>query len=472
MICVGQVAKTSEKFKKVSEVIRSAEGLLTSKDALSARAIPVVQELIQITKALANQVGLNSGNSSIPPSRDPNRERKTRVKGKKRKPGGQKGHRGSCLKKVETPDEVEELWIDRRSLPQGKYEHVGFDTRQVFDVEFTVKVTEYRAEILEDEQGQQFVAEFPPGVTEPAQYGDSVKELSVYLSQYQMIPLKRVTDHFVSQVGLPLSKGSVANFNVLAAEKLEWFEPWARNELIQSAVINGDETGININSKGNWLHCLSSDRATLFHVDTKRGQEAMENMGVLPYFRGILVHDHWKPYFKYDCEHSLCNAHHLRELERAFEQDGQAWAKEMAELLERINDAVHAAGGNLPKKEAKSFRSEYRRLLKKAHRECPDSGKRAQSKSRNLLVRLGKFEKEVLRFMEAKEVPFTNNQGEQDIRMTKVQQKISGCFRSLQGAKNFALIRSYLLTCQKKGIDPAIALKMLFEGKRPPFASG
>lgn len=466
------MAKKDGKLKKVHQVIDSVESLLGSENVLPAKAIAVIRELVQITKALVNQLGLNSSNSSIPPSRDPNRKKKKRAKGKKRKPGGQKGHKGSHLKQVENPDEVEEIWVDRRSLPKGQYHHVGFDSRQVFDVEFSVRVTEYRAEILENKRGVQFVAEFPTGVTESAQYGDSVKEHSVYLSQYQMIPLQRVTDYFVSQLGLPLSKGSVANFNALAAQKLSWFGPWAKKELIQSAVINADETGINIDSKGHWLHCLSSDRATLFHVDTKRGTEAMERMGVLPMFRGILVHDHWKPYFKYDCKHSLCNAHHLRELERAFEQDGQLWAKKMIALLDRINDAVHAADGKLSRKAAKSFQNKYRRLLKKAHTECPDSGKRAQSKSRNLLLRLKKFETEVLRFMKAKEVPFTNNQGERDIRMTKVQQKISGCFRSLAGARNFALIRSYLLTCQKKGIDPAAALKLLFDGKRPPFASG
>ena len=467
------ITPVQRKFKKVRQVIDSAESLLKDEKAIAAKAVPVIGELIQVTKALVNQLGLNSGNSSIPPSRDPNRAKKGwKVKGKKRKPGGQKGHKGSYLQKVDRPDEVEELWIDRRSLPKGDYERVGFESRQVFDVEFSVRVTEYRAEILKDRRGQQFVAEFPDGVTELAQYGDSVKAHSVYLSQFQMIPLQRVTDYFVGQVGLSVSKGSVANFNALAAGKLGWFAPWAKRQLIGSSVMNADETGINIDGKGHWLHCLSSDRATLFHVDTKRGLEAMERMGVLPRFRGVLVHDHWKPYLTYDdCKHSLCNAHHLRELERAFEQDGQRWAKQMAELLDTINDAVHAAGGKLPKKEAKKFRNEYRRILRKARRECPDSGKRAQSKSRNLLVRLKKFEKEVLRFMGAKEIPFTNNQGERDIRMTKVQQKISGCFRSIDGARNFALIRSYLLTCQKKGIDPAAALKMLFDGKRPPFAS-
>jgi transposase len=460
------------KFKKVSQVIRSAESLLSGKAALPSHAKTVIQDLVQVTKALVNQLGLNSSNSSIPPSQDPHRKKRKKVKGKRRKPGGQKGHKGSCLRQTETPDETVELTIDRKSLPKGKYKHGGFESRQVFDAEFTVHVTEYRAEILKNERGDQFVAEFPDGVTESAQYGNSVKAHSVYLSQFQMIPLQRVTDYFINQLGLTLSKGSVANFNEAAAKKLNWFESWAKRELIRSPVINGDETGINVDGKGHWLHCLSGNRVTLFHVDTKRGQEAMERMGILPYFRGVLVHDHWKPYFTYEgCDHSLCNAHHLRELERAYEQDGQIWAKEMAELLEEINDAVCAAGGKLGKKEAKRFRTEYRRILKKAQRECPDSGRRAQSKSRNLLVRLKKFEKEVLRFMSDRKTPFTNNQGERDIRMTKVQQKISGCFRSLAGAKNFALIRSYLLTCQKNGIDPSAALDMLFEGRRPPFIS-
>lgn len=461
----------SNKFKKVQQVIDSVECLIKNDRPISRDALPAIAALVEITKALVNQLGLNSSNSSIPPSKDPNRI-KRKVKGKKRKPGGQKGHKGSCLDKVKNPDVVEELLIDRKTLPKGKYERVGFDTRQVFDVEFLLKVTEFQAEILENENQEQFVAEFPKGVTQPAQYGNSVKAHSVYLSQYQMIPLLRVSDCFECELGIPISKGSVVNFNTLAARKLDWFELWAKSSLVNSGVLNADETGINIDGKGHWLHCLSSDRVTLFHVDKRRGMEAMINMGVLAKFHGILVHDHWKAYFKYDCDHSLCNAHHLRELERAFEQDGQKWAKQMATLLETINSAVHAAGGSLPSAEAKRFRKRYRQLLDGADLECPDSGKRAQSKSRNLLIRLRKFEKEVLRFMEDKTVPFTNNQGERDLRMTKVQQKISGCFRSMSGAKHFALIRSYLLTCQKNGIDASAALKMLFDGKRPSFAPG
>jgi transposase len=204
----------------------------------------------------------------------------------------------------------------------------------------------------------------------------------------------------------------------------------------------------------------------------------MDEMGILPFFKGVLCHDHWKPYYHYDCTHALCNAHHLRELERAWEQDHQQWAREMQTLLLDIRTAVEDAGGCLPPDEAKRWRLRYRRLLKKAETECPPpdesqrQGKRGRlkrSKARNLLERLRDFEQDVLRFMEVESVPFTNNQGENDLRMTKVQQKISGCFRSMDGAKIFCRVRSYLSTCRKQGMTATQALTLLFQGKNPNF---
>ena len=192
----------------------------------------------------------------------------------------------------------------------------------------------------------------------------------------------------------------------------------------------------------------------------------------------MLCHDHWKPYYHYACTHALCNAHHLRELEGAWEQDHQQWAKKMQVLLTELSKAVEDAGGCLPPDEAKRWRLRYRRLLKKAEIECPPpdesqrKGKRGRlkrSKARNLLERLRDFEQDVLRFMEVESVPFTNNQGENDLRMTKVQQKISGCFRSMDGAKIFCRVRSYLSTCRKQGMTATQALTLLFQGKHPSF---
>ena len=206
----------------------------------------------------------------------------------------------------------------------------------------------------------------------------------------------------------------------------------------------------------------------------------MDEVGILPSFKGVLCHDHWKPYYRYSCLHSLCNAHHLRELERAWEQDQQQWAKEMQALLIDINKAVDEAGGQLTESESGQWRKKYQELLQKAEVECPPPdeserknkrGKLKRSKARNLLERLRDFEQDVLRFMDQKIVPFTNNQGENDLRMTKVQQKISGCFRAMDGAKIFCRVRSYLSTCRKRGMTASDALRLLFQGKCPDFMS-
>jgi len=254
-----------------------------------------------------------------------------------------------------------------------------------------------------------------------------------------------------------------------------------KQALVSASVMHADETGINIDGKKHWLHCHSNSELTYFYAHARRGCEAMDEMGVLPDFSGVLCHDHWKPYYRYSCSHALCNAHHLRELERAWEQDEQQWAKQMQKLLCEMNTAVLDAGGRLEPGDSAAFRKRYRQLLLDADVECPppDESKREgrrgrlkRSKSRNLLERLRDYEDDVLRFMEIEAVPFTNNQAENDVRMTKVHQKISGCFRSFDGARCFCLCRSYISTCRKQGISASDALRMLFDGDKPGFMMG
>jgi transposase len=465
----------ARKKLKISQAVAAAKVVVDQDETASPALKSVVHSLIDAITLLTNELGLNSSNSSKPPSTDLFPAKKPKISpGKKRKPGGQKGHQGAHLKPVEKPDSVETILLDKKSLPAGKYEHVGFEKRQVFDIEVSFSVTEYQAEILKNKEGEEFVADFPDGVTEIAQYGSGVKATSVYLSQYQLIPQARVQDVLKTQYGLSISKGSVNNFNILAAKQLQnlGFESWMQGQLMNSPVLHADETGIDVNAKRFWIHCLCSERLTLFHADEKRGKEAMDRMGILPEFKGKLIHDHWKPYFKYICSHVLCNAHHLRELQRAHEQDGQKWALKMIQFLVKVNEKVTQAGGELSDRRAHEFRKKYRKILRKAEKECPENLKqRAQSKSRNLLERLLEFEEETLMFMEDSEVPFTNNQGERDLRMTKVQQKISGCFRSMRGSRDFCLIRSYLSTCRKNGVHPMDALRILFAGKLPDFMS-
>jgi len=462
----------------IEGTIEKARRLVNEDKNLSAASKSMFEIMILIISLLANRLNLNSTNSSKPPSTDPNRKKKPKSKTGK-KPGGQKGHAGTTLKKIDAPDKIKEIKIDRRKLPAGQYQQVGFESRQVFDIDISRVVTEYRAQILEDTNGKQFVASFPEGVTKAVQYGKGLKAHSVYMSQFQLIPYNRIQDYFADQLHIPVSEGSIFNFNMEAFRLLAGFEGLAKNKLSASDVAHADETGINIGGKRHWLHCVSSDDWTFYHPHEKRGLDAMNDMGILPEFKGTLCHDHWKPYYRIACTHALCNAHHLRELTRAFEQDDQKWAQNLHKLLVTINSKVIDAGGALDAVSARKYRLKYRKIIKNGEIECPEpvrpkkKGKRGRikkSKSRNLLERLRDFENDTLRFMENALVPFSNNLGENDIRMTKVQQKISGCFRSMDGAKIFCLVRSYLSTCRKQGIKSSHALELLFNGKLPEFA--
>ncbi len=463
----------------VTETLKEAKELLDADDSMSSATRSLMKVLILIISLMANRLNLNSSNSSKPPSSDPNRK-KNRRKSTGRKPGGQNGHSGKKLNKVNNPDKVEVLEVDKRRLPKGDYKEVGFETRQVFDIQISRVVTEYKAQILENEKGERFVAEFPKGVTQSAQYGAGVKAHAVYMSQFQLLPYDRISDYFADQLGFPLSTGSLFNFNQRAYDALVSFESLAKRRLREALQAHADETGINVNGKRLWLHCCSNDLWTFLYPHQKRGSEAMDEIDILPNFNGILCHDHWKPYYRYECLHSLCNAHHDRELTCAFEQDEQKWAGTMAKLLNKINEKTTESGGILSKRMQQKYRLEYRAVIAAAEKECPPSdekrkkgqrGRIKKSKSRNLLERLRDYEDDVLRFMTIDVVPFTNNLGEQDIRMTKVQQKISGCFRSLDGAKFFCRIRSYLSTCRKHDITPTTALDLLFQGKLPDFDS-
>ncbi len=434
-----------------------------------------MERLILIISLLCSRLKINSKNSSKPPSQDPNREKKPKSKSEK-KPGAQKGHKGTTLKKVDKPDHIIKLEVDRTKLPKGDYMQIDHQSRQVFDFKINVVVTEYQAEVLQGADGKKYVAPFPWNVKKAVQYGAGIKANAVYMNCFQMSSLTRIEDHFNDQLGLPVSKGSVYNFSREAYCVLDVFEDWVKKKLIESSLIHGDETGININGELHWLHGLCNDKLSLFHVDPKRGKDAMDRMGVLPNFNAVLCHDHWKPYFKYGCEHILCNAHHLRELTFAEEVEHQKWAGKLKELLLKTNEEVSKHGGKLSSRRADKIKRQYRRILALGEIESPPAekkeGKRGRvknTKSRNLLVRLRDYETETLRFMQEREVPFTNNQGENDLRMTKVKQKVSGCFRSMEGARIFARVRSYLNTCKKNGVKPTEALTLLFEGRMPEF---
>ncbi len=467
----------------ISETIDNAKKLIAEEKNISPALKAMFEMLLLLVSILAGRLSLDSSNSSKPPSSDPNRK-KLEKKTSDKKQGGQLGRVGKNLEPVEKPDEVVEIAVDRSKLKDGEYQEVGHEARQVFDIRISRYVIEYRAQKLRGSDGKIHTADFPEGINNQAQYGNSIKAHSVYMSQFQLIPYDRINDHFAEQIKVPVSVGSIFNFNKEAYLRLEDFEKLAKQKLSSSALTHADETGINVGGKRIWLHSASNDLWAHLYPHNNRGNEAMDEIGILPAFKGILCHDHWKAYYAYqNCKHSLCNAHHLRELQAAIDIDKCDWAKQMQDLLCEINDRVNEADGALDKTRADEYRLKYRAILAAGDQETPPpepqknkSGsekKRAKrSKSRNLLERLRNFEDDVLRFMEDKLVPFTNNQGENDLRMTKVQQKISGCFRSMDGAKIFCRIRSYILTCQKHSFSITDAFKLLFEGKLPQFCDG
>jgi len=470
----------------IKQQIVDIKKALAKEKNLSPAMVSMINMLILIIQLLTNQKGLNSRNSSKPPSTDQKGSRSNKSNDDKsqnspNKQGGQTGHVGSTLKQVSKPDELQVIEINRSTLPAGTYTQIGFEKRQVFDICIKRVVTEYQAQILIDENGKRYVADFPKGVTRATQYGNSLKAHSVYMSQYQLIPYNRLKEYFTKQLNIPISAGTLYNFNLEAYNKLAGFEEVVKEKLSASKIVHADETGINVNGKISWVHVNSNKLWTYLFPHKKRGYLAMEAMGVLPHFKGILCHDHWKTYYKFIlCLHALCNAHHLRELICSYEQDKMQWANDMMELLLKIKKNVDETGGSLNKNSADSYISEYRALLKKAQNECPppdpksrpkgQRGRLKRSKSRNLLERLIDYEQDVLRFMLDVDVPFTNNQGENDLRMKKVQQKISGCFRSFKGAEISCRTRSYISTCKKQSVSSSLAMELLFDDKYPDFA--
>lgn len=426
--------------------------------------------LILLFEILLLKSSANSKNSSVPPSQDPNRV-KTR-KSTNRKTGGQLGHKGFTLELDPNPTEIIPLAIDRRKIPNNTtYKKAKPEIRQVKDFSVEITVTEYQAEVLIDENGKRYVADFPENVTKAIQYGSGIKANAVYMANFQMVSLDRIEENFSDQLNVKLSDSSVFNFSKELYLKLAKWDDNIKLKLITEELLHADETGINVNGDKFWLHALCNKQFTWFEVHKNRGKDAMDQMGVLPYFKGYLCHDHWKAYFMYFCHHILCNAHHLRELTYIEEEENQKWAMIMKKFLLDLNKEVYKKGGKIGNKRQAEVIKRYREILEKGEKECPinliKSGKRGktkQSKSRNLLDRFKEYEKEILSFMKNPLIPFTNNQGENDLRMTKVKLKVAGCFRSTLGAQIFARIRGFINTCKKNNINVSWALKEVFDG--------
>lgn len=461
----------------IEDTIKQVKESMEADKSLSPVLRNLINVLILVIELLSEKIGMNSSNSSLPPSSDRAKKKRGKDKKKRKKktdknPGGQPGHEGKTLEQYEDPDETIEISIDRRTLPKNvAFKSGEVEKRQVINLIVDFEITEYQAEVLLGDDGSRYVADFPAHINKAIQYGPSVKSLAVYMNNYQLIPYKRVKELFRDQFGLDISTGSLYNFNKEAYELLAPFELDLLLKLKKATVLYADETGININNQLHWLHVLSTESLTFYYPHTKRGQEAIREMNVIPEYAGILCHDHWKPYLGFKCMHALCNAHHLRELEWVVEFKKQKWAKSLIKFLTKLRDEVEECGGELPKEIQIRREKRYNQIIAAGKLECPiilpAKGSRkkrvAQTKERNLLDRLNNYIDQTLLFMKSKEVPFTNNQAERDLRMMKVHQKISGQFKSMSGAKHFARIRSFLMTNKKKGHSPFGKLTEIFE---------
>ena len=428
-----------------------------------------VQILTQRVAKLEEQISKNSRNSSKPPSSDGLKKSGPKPKSLRKrsgkKPGGQKGHKGHTLEKSKEPDFIIPLSVTTCSCSAdlSGVEAVGHDCRQVFEIpEPKLEVYEYQGEIkICPDCGKIIKAEFPEGVNAPVQYGPRFRGILVYMQNQQLIPADRLKQMMSDLYGASVSVATILNASKRLYDNLDHFEESLVSSLVNSNIVHADESGVRVGEKLHWLHSASTELLTFYGIHKKRGKEAMDYFDILPNFKGRLLHDFWKPYLSYDCDHALCNAHHLRELTYLFEEQKQAWAEKMFTLLLDMNDFVREKTKQLTPKQKKPWLEKYHEIMDEEWKANPlplkpkkkKRGRPAKTKSQNLLLRLDDFETSALAFLHDINVPFTNNLAEQDIRMIKVRLKISGCFRTVHGAEHFARIRSYLSTARKQNLN-------------------
>jgi len=434
---------------------------------------------------LEDQLAKNSSNSGKPPSSDglkkPSRNRSLR-KPSGKKSGAQPGHPGHRLEMSEKPDRIERHRVDRCSHCQASLEDVAVvhvEKRQEYELPpLRLIVTEHQAEAKCCPCcGRISLAAFPVGLSQLTQYGPGFKALLTYLNQKHFIPLERVNEFCEDILQHSVGEGTIVAANVQVAEAVKPVNKQIQQYLIETnETVHFDESGLRVKQKLNWVHSAGTQRATCYHVDPKRGQEGIDRAGILPKRTGKSMHDDWPAYYRYlKADHAACNAHHLRELAFLQERYPQDWEGEMAKLLVTIKQAVEEAITQgrtcLTSEEIITFEVGYDEFVRQGLKINPvperPPGKRGKIKQpppKNLLDRLRNHKSAVLAFMYDFKVPFDNNLAERDIRMVKLKQKISGCFRSEEGAQVFCLIRGYLSTARKNGVSTFEALKLAMQG--------
>jgi len=475
---------TPEEIAALQEENRSLKALVTEllplREVVSQQALLIAQ-LQQQVQALQEREGKDSHNSHLPPSSDRfvRQPRSLRKKSGK-KSGGQPGHEGTTLRWQECPDEVIVHRVRHCAACQQDLQAIAaaqVERRQVIDVPAPrLWVAEHQAEQKQCPACQQItVACFPPEVAAPLQYGPRLGAIAVYLVQQQLLPWARACEILGDLLGAPLSEGTLASLIERCAATLQPVEEQIKQALTHVEVLHQDETGLYVNGQRQWLHVACTEQLTHYAVHPKRGREALEAIGILPQFAGTSVHDGWRAYFHYACQHALCVVHLLRELTYLAEEQGLAWAAELITLLLDMKaacDQARAHGfASLHPLEVADWQAQFVAIVRQADATTPyaqappgHKGRVKQSAARNLLDRLLADQQAVLAFLHRLVVPFDNNQAERDVRMVKVQQKVSGSFRSPAGALAFCRIRGYLSTLRKQGVHLLNALEATLRG--------
>jgi len=446
-----------------------------------------VMQLKERIKELEGKLSKNSGNSHKPPSTDGlNKKQKTQSLRQRsgRSVGGQPGHVGNTLSKSATPDIIE-----RHSVVECENCHADLslqttediESRQVFDIPpLKIQVTEHQAERKTCACGHKNAAKFPDHVKSSLGYGPGMKSLAVYMMIYQLLPYDRCEEFFRDIFQAGPCCGTLQNILAECHTNLKPVEEQIKLQIQQAAIAHFDETGIRVDKKLYWLHSAGTNQHTVYTAHEKRGKVAMDKAGILSGFKGRAIHDHWKSYFEYTgCRHGLCNAHHLRELIFIEEYEQADWAALMKDFLRKMNKSKQEqqkVSESYSLEVLESYQQTYDAILNKGESFYEDKqvtssqeiegpkkrGKKKQPKGKNLLDRLTGWAQETLAFMYNFMVPFDNNSGERDIRMAKVRLKISGCFRTLEGAQYFCRIRGYVSTARKQGVNVLEALRAIF----------
>ena len=456
-----------------------------------------VRELTARVQELEDRLSKDSHNSRKPPSSDGYSRKPPSSDGYSRKPqslrgksgkrsGGQPGHRGTTLHMVDDPDQIVMHCQAACSCCGSSLCDVSGEVvarRQVLELPDPSLVAiehDIVCKVCPACQTKN-IGDFPAEVTQPVQYGPRFKAMGVYLQAYQLLPFARTRQLMANLFGGSVSEGTLHNWLSTCHDGLADANEAIRKAVTTAKVAHFDETGLRIDKSLRWLHTVSTPTLTFYAHPLravwhdKRGKQALDDIGVLPSFIGTAVHDGFSTYFRYNgCRHALCNAHLLRELIFVKEQPQQPWATGMLHLLlsakQEVAEAKARGQTQLAPDRLDDFEARYSALLNDGFRDNPQpqpSGKRGrtkQSPARNLLLRMQRHRSLVLAFANDFDVPFDNNLAERDLRMAKVRQKVSGCFRSNEGAAMFCRIRGYISTLRKQDVHVLTSLQSVFDG--------